>query len=273
MDDLVEVGSYDDRVSAELRRAHLANHGIESTIVESLSTHPILNIAAGGARLLTSTAEAEAARGLLIELEARTTDEEGEEVLRCPRCESEYVYFEAARPRPSAAVGPVLTVASAMSLGGKQWRCRECEHTWGNAAPDAMKRTALPTGEAKPVFRLKRTQLLQGGLVGFSAGFVVALLAGAYQPLLFFGLFGLGLAIGQARVTLLCSAPNCRAELDRQNDNCPRCGGKIVGDIARAIDHGPRAADYRRALAEETAKQLQRRKRKARRAAPERSGP
>lgn len=274
MADLVVVDTFSDRVSAELARAHLDAHGIRAFVVDATSFNPLLTDAAGGVRLSVAATDEEMARGLLRERQERALrdDEKDEDddptaqVVRCPRCELEYCFFEAPR-----FLGGASLLDAFLRRNEKRWRCRSCGHAWDDEHEGPKRRTQLPEGEPKAVFRLERSRGGVASFFGLMAGFVVGVTTGT--PLFIVaGLGGLaGRLIGGSLGYEVCSDPKCRASLPADAANCARCGGVIWGRVDSAGDHWIRTAEYRREVAARIAqvgyrRDAKRRKKKAARA-------
>ena len=159
MAELVDVGNYHDAVPAELARARLTSNGIQAFVVDSAAFNPLLNDAVGGVRLKVYEEDEARARELLDE----TLDEQDddEDVVRCPRCELQYCFYE--RPRvhsaSPAAAGNLLVVVASMFLrfSRKRWSCHKCGHVWDDAKEGPKRMTPLEPGDPRPVFLLRRT--------------------------------------------------------------------------------------------------------------------
>lgn len=252
MADLVVIDTFSDRVSAELARAHLDAHGVRAFVIDATSFNPLLTHAAGGVRLSVSASDEEMARGLLQERRERELcDEERDEdddpdahVVRCPRCELEYCFFEAP---PLLGGGSLLSAL--LHRNDRRWRCRTCGHAWDDEHEGPKRRTMLPEGEPKAVFRLERSRGAVASLFGLIAGFVAGVATGT--PLyLMAGMGGLaGRLIGGGLGYAVCSDPACRAPLGRDATRCGRCHGAVWGSIDAPSDHWVRTAEYRREVA------------------------
>lgn len=269
MAELVEVSRYPDRVAADLASAHLGAHGIRAFVLESASFNPALSDASGGVRLTVAAPEAELARELLGGLADLDDDEDEDdtEVVRCPRCELEYTFFE--RPRvwlgaPSRAwtLAEVL-VALLLRVGKKRWRCHKCGHVWDDADAGPRQRTPLPAGEARPVFRLRRRSSGAGAFIGLMFGvFAAIVLKGHAVVLSSLGVLA-GALFGRAFTHDVCSEPSCRTDLLRDANVCPKCHGHVVGRVLTAPDHFAASAAYRRELAGRVAQMTYRKDNKA----------
>lgn len=256
MAELVEVSRYPDRIAADLASAHLGAHGIRAFVLESASYNPALSDASGGVRLTVAAPEAELARELLgglAELDDREDDEAEDEVVRCPRCELEYTFFE--RPRVwLGAPGRVWALAEVMialllRIGRKRWRCHKCGHVWDDPEAGPRQRTPLPAGAARPVFRLRRRSSGTGAFIGLMFGVFAAIVLKDHA----FVLSSLGLLagalFGRAFTHDVCSEPSCRTDLAHDAKLCPKCHGHIVGRVQTAPDHFAASAAHRRELA------------------------
>src|SRR2546428_6437487 len=89
-DDVITVATYATTIEAEMSREYLKAHGVEAFTHEAASFNPLMNVAAGGARLLVPSSDEARARWFL-ERAARTPttsreDDEEEGEVRCPRC-------------------------------------------------------------------------------------------------------------------------------------------------------------------------------------------
>lgn len=272
MAELVEVNRYPDRVGADLASAHLGAHGIRAFVLESASYNPALSDASGGVRLTVAAPEAELARELLgglAELDGDENDEHdaGAEVVRCPRCELEYTFFE--RPRVwLGAPSRVWTLAEVviallLRIGKKRWRCHKCGHVWDDADAGPRQRTALPAGEARPVFRLRRRSSGAGAFIGLMFGvFAAIVLKGHALVLSSLGVLS-GALFGRAFAHDVCSEPTCRTDLAHDAELCPKCHGRIAGRVLVAPDHFAASAAYRRELAGRFAQMTYRKDNKA----------
>lgn len=263
--EVVVVATRGTAVEAEMAREYLRSHGIEAFVQESASFNPIINYAAGGARISVRSVDAALARSLLTRLE-KTSDDENESdhddgEVRCPRCELAYCYHE--RAFMSSALGasaPLLPVAAFAALlltpfSPKRWRCHKCLYIWDDPKAGPARMTPLDPDDPRPVFRLRRGRGGTGLFFGlmFMFVFFVALAAlRAPKPLLLLPLLSpiVGLAIGRRLTSDVCSAPGCRAELLPDASICPVCRGAIAGTITAANEHYAEAATFRRDLAE-----------------------
>jgi len=271
MAELVEVSRYPDRLAADLASAHLGSHGIRAFVLEGASFNPALSDAAGGVRLTVAAPEADLARQLLgglARLEADDSDEEEDgEVVRCPRCELEYTFFE--KPRvwlgaPARAWLLIEVVASLLlGMGKQRWRCHKCGHAWDAADAGPRRRTALPDGEPRPVFRLRRRSTGVGGFIGLMFGVFAAIVLKSHA-LVLASLGSLaGALFGHPFTHDVCSEPTCRTDLALDMSGCPKCGGVIAGRVETAPDHFAASAEYRRGLASRLAQMTYRKDNKA----------
>ncbi|MBL8743106.1 MAG: hypothetical protein JNK04_18480 [Myxococcales bacterium] len=270
MAELVEVGRYPDRVAADLASAHLGAHGVRAFVLESASFNPALSDASGGVRLTVAAPEAELARQLLgglSELSNDDVDEAESDVVRCPRCELEYAFFE--RPRVwLGAPGRMWTLAEVMlallfGIGKKRWRCHKCGHVWDDPDAGPRQRTLLPAGEPRPVFRLRRRSSGAGAFIGLMFGvFAAIVLKGHAFVLSSLGVLA-GALFGRAFTHDVCSEPSCRTDLLPDTGVCPKCHGHVAGRVHAGPEHYAASAAYRRALAGRLAQMTYRRDNKA----------
>lgn len=259
-DDAVMVATYSAAVEAEMNREYLKDHGIVAAVHESASFNPLINMAAGGVRLVVRGRDEGRARSLLARLRRESggpgEDDDGEDgEVRCPRCESTYCFHERAfkgdghGPVP----GAVLVLLPFIAASGKRWRCHKCTHVWDDPKEGPAKATPLHPDDPRPVFRLRRHRAGSGLLLGLLAlaigGMLLASarLPGAVLPLLLAPI--VGYFLGRRATTDVCSAPGCRAELAAGRDTCPQCRGAIAGVIRSAPEHYSEAAAVRRELA------------------------
>lgn len=257
------AGTYSDPVEAELARVNLEAHGIEAHVVDAASFNPILSAAVGGVRVDVRERDLSRARAILRERpsDLALDDGEGSEVVRCPRCELAYCFHERARiTATSATVSLRFLLAPLIFLSKKRWHCHRCGFVWDDpkAGPAAM--TALAPDDPVPVFRLRRAHpgmgLLLGVMVGLFVYVVVAALTAeghrvsfAASLMSFFVVPVLGGLIGRSFGHDVCSEPSCRALLDRDREDCPRCHGTIAGRVSTAMEHYAASADIRIELA------------------------
>lgn len=264
MSDLVALETFPDRVSAELARTHLDAHGVRAFLSEGTSFNPLLS-AAEGVRLSVAQRDLVAARDLLRAQreaaqrweESDAEDDPAAEIVRCPRCELEYCFFEP----PRLADAPLATVLFSRR---RRWRCRTCAHVWDDADAGPKRVTRLPEGEPRASFRLERRPGAMGSVLGMSAGLLGAMVARADAAILA-GLGGLaGWLLGQAQRRQVCSDPACRAPLREDDERCPRCEALLLGPVKSGAEHFARVADHRRAVAARHARMDYRRDRKRR---------
>jgi hypothetical protein len=88
------------------------------------------------------------------------------------------------------------------------------------------------------VFRARPKRTLQGSIIGGLLGMVFGSALGAVIGA------GVGALLGSQRRGSVCSGPRCGAPLDATARQCGKCGGTIVGEIARAKDHLGALEDY-----------------------------
>jgi hypothetical protein len=238
--ELVVLDRYLDTFAAEIVRARLEAEGIRAFVTEAMRTNPLWNVAGGGTTVSVSSRDLDRARGVLAQLQRENVADEpdDEAEVRCPRCESEYCFFE--RPR----------------LGGsKRWRCRKCEHTWdGEQAGRGLRRTVIDD-DLRPVFRLRRGGPGMGLFLGLVAGASTgAIVGGAVGGLAFLAAPLLGWWVGASIRNDVCSEPACRVPLRPNAAECPACHGIISGIIHTSAEHHARAAEARREIAGELAR-------------------
>lgn len=130
---LVTIATYSQVFEADLSRATLGAHGIECFLPDEhvASLSPAYVPALGGVRLQVSEIDAEKALEILREEGSDEYEEENEEDgPRCPRCGSQYAYFEW-----SAAVVwfSILLLYIPLLFFSKRWSCRTCYHCWRDA--------------------------------------------------------------------------------------------------------------------------------------------
>ncbi len=250
----VRIGSFGDRIEAELARARLSVEGIDAVVLEPAGFNPMLNDAAGGVQLQVAVRDLERARAILAEPLVDLEDDEPavSGIVRCPECELEYCFFE--RPHLSGlspgAVGMVALAASVvLRLGKKRWRCHKCGHAWDDPAAGPKQRTPSKPGDPRPVFLLRRTSVGIGLFIGllFAIGGWVA-----HSPTGTVVLIAAPLAgwlLGRGLVRYVCSEPTCRAPLSIHATTCDKCGGSVAGSIDRSGQHYREVARFRRELA------------------------
>ncbi|WP_157595301.1 hypothetical protein [Plesiocystis pacifica] len=83
----------------------------------------------------------------------------------------------------------------------------------------------------KPVFRARPRRTWQGALIGSVVGVLFGgAIGGAVGG-------GIGALFGYSWRPSLCSGPRCGVVLEVGVTECPKCGGTIMGEIARTKDH------------------------------------
>jgi hypothetical protein len=274
MAEMVTVRRYIDVVEAQLARAKLGACGIRAFVVDGASFNPILSGAIGAVRLDVSESDLEQAEEVLA-AEGADPDDPDEpaetasyrthgaalaagrdaEVVRCPRCELEYCFFE--RPRfaggPGGVTGLAVLLYPLVLLSPKRWRCHKCEHVWDDPKDGPREMTRLEQDDPHPVFRLRRRNHGMGLFLGAIAGGVGGLVLNAAHSwaggLVFVLVAAFGYLMGGALGDDVCSKPGCRAPLPAAAEECPRCKGTIAGNVRRAAEHFSAAADARRAIA------------------------
>ena len=256
---LVVLDRYLDTITAELVRARLEGEGIRAFVAEALSTNPLWSFAGGGTTVSVAARDEELARAVLVQLRRENAAAEPSDDavdVRCPRCESEYCFYE--RPR--------------FAVSAKRWRCRKCDHVWDDDDEGRRTRLTVADGDLVPVFRLRRGSpgmglflgLIVGGLSAMALGGALALAAFVLAPLV-------GYALGSVLRSDVCSEPTCRAPLRSGLEACPGCAGVLAGIVTTAAAHHAAAADVRREMA--AAASPARRKRKQRRELASFEGP
>lgn len=260
----VVIRRYLDFVGAQLDRTRLEGAGIRATAVDAAGYLPLTGIG-GGVALEVDEADVAQAEELLGD--AGLAEEELEEHaddVRCPRCELEYTRFQKPPLSPGVVFSPLVVIAATAYLlsSKKRWYCLKCEHVWDDEHAGPRRKTPLPEGIPKPVFRLRRGHpgmgLMIGVVLGFAAFVGVAQLdkavarLGLVLPLL----FGyLGVRVGRSMASDVCSEPSCRAPLPPGLETCRSCKGAVVGIVRRANEHYIEAAAFRREMAAATARE------------------
>lgn len=241
---LVTVGRYSSTVDAELVRASLEANDVLAFVIEATSYNALPACVQVPAR------DEERARRVIgaMALSFRDEDDGEEDGVRCPRCELAYCSFGRARFADlvaSASLGALLL--RLIVPGKRRWRCHKCYHAWDdpNEGPRFAKR--LHPDDPRPVFRLRRTRVGSGVLLGLMAGAMGAAALGNGALLLV--AVPMGWAIGRLFCTDSCSEPSCRAKLASGVEECGQCRGVIAGTITAAHQHFPNAAAARRELA------------------------
>ncbi len=253
----ITVAKYLDVTEAQLARVRLGGEGIEAFVIEGAGFNPLLSGAAGGVQLQVRERDLDRAQAILAEIPGDADDEVepdpppgGERVVRCPRCELEYCFFER---------GAFVRLDF-----GMRWHCRKCDHVWDSADQGPLRMTPREPGDPRPVFRLRRGRGGTGVFLGLIVGFLcaMALSAAVGRPegdmrmmlpcgmlFLMLGVPLVGWRLGAAVRSDVCSVPECRAPLPRDLEECPGCKGTIAGTITSAPEHYAALADVRRELA------------------------
>jgi hypothetical protein len=263
--EVITVATYATTVEAEMSREYLKAHGVPASTHEASSFNPLLNVAAGGARLLIRASDEAQAR-YFLERAARTPttsreDDDDETDVRCPRCELTYCFQENAfdnETQEDALTSPFLSLFTLpFASRRRRWRCHKCLYVWDDAAEGPKRATSLEPDDPRPVFRWRSHRAGAGlfaGLVLMFAVWGLAAAVGATGPLRWLAV-GLGLVpvvmgyrLGRRSVTDVCSAPSCRAVLPPGDEECASCHGSIAGVIEFAHEHHAKAAELRREL-------------------------
>jgi hypothetical protein len=250
--DLVSLRRYADAALAEVDRAHLESAGITAHVFDSMSFNPIVAANIGAISLQVAEGDVEDALEVLgVEpLEEAEGDDEPEGSVRCPRCELAYCAKERPRLRNADAGTAFLALPFLMIFGEPRWHCHKCGHVWDDPNEGPRKITKLEAGDPRPVFRLRRTHAGMGLFLGLVAGLLVfLLLKGTLGTLAMVGVGLVGLVVGRLFHHDVCSAPECRAPLERDAVTCLRCKGSVAGLIESAPEHFAAAAGFRRELA------------------------
>ena len=254
----VVIRRYLDFVGAQLDRTRLEGAGIGATAVDAAGYLPLTGIGGGVA---LEVDEGDVARAEEVLGDAGLAEDELEEHpedVRCPRCELEYTRFQKPPISPAVVFSPLVVVAATAYLlsSKKRWYCLKCEHVWDDERAGPRRKTPLPEGIPKPVFRLRRGHpglgLMLGGMLGIVC---VAVLAQIEQTVARIGVLLLplmgyaGLRTGRKVSSDVCSEPTCRAPLPPGQQTCRSCKGAVVGIIRRANEHYIEAAVFRREMA------------------------
>jgi hypothetical protein len=256
MGERVQVGSYYDVVQAQLARSLLEGNGIDATVIEAAAFNPLLSDVAGGVRLEVDALDEERALAILKRSALAVDDDRDENVVRCPRCELQYCFFE--RPRivgatPAAAGSIAIVFVSALLwFLPKRWCCHKCGHVWKDASEGPKRITALQKDDPKPVFRLRRAHAGMGLFIGLILGTLVSFFGVQVNPAMRIALVALplvGFLLGRSMTYDVCSAPECRKLLPSGEEECSSCKGSVAGQIREAHEHYSAAADFRRELA------------------------
>jgi len=107
-------------------------------------------------------------------------------------------------------------------------------------ADEPEARQAEKWNHRRPVWRVRDTRAASGATLGALVGFAL-LVAAAFTGLptsamivvVIVSVFG-GLVIGGRVRCDFCSEPDCQALFDATHARCPRCGGRVVGEISSA---------------------------------------
>jgi Putative prokaryotic signal transducing protein len=291
-DEIVTAATYSTAVEADMARELLKENGIPAFSHEAASFNPLINVAAGGARVLVRASDEARARSLLARVARTATDDEDdttEDEVRCPRCELTYCFHESALGSPSlqtAAAGPLVALLLApLGLTRKRWRCHKCLYVWDDRDAGPRRKTLLHPEDPKPVFRLRRHRAgtgLLAGIVALALGMplLTALKAPPGAGVILLALPILGYFLGRRAIHDACSEPACRAPLGPDAVECRACRGTVAGVIRGAHEHYSEAAAVRRELAaerrqaeEKAAAKVKRAKVKKKRALPADAAP
>ena len=261
--DVVTIASYFTTVEGEMAREYLQANGIRAHVSDSARFNPLMNVAAGGARLMVPAYQETQARDLLQRMERTPTttaeDDADESDVRCPRCELAYCFHHSPLGTEAVRAGFILPITALLALPfaskKARWHCHKCLYVWDDPEEGPKQATMLPPDEPKPVFRLRRRSsgvgLFLGTILGFMLwGVALAAPTGLSVVLFLVGLAApfLGYAMGSRSFSDVCSAPHCRARLPAGEEECPQCHGLIAGVIATGPQHYAEAARFRRDL-------------------------
>jgi ribosomal protein S27AE len=237
---LVTIESYSRVIDARLAQARLEGAGIATFLLDEsvASIDPFLINAIGGVKLQVGLDDEQAARELLAEPLPDRPDDVDPDAQRCPRCDSEYVFAEAG--------------------DNGRLTCRRCKFT-GKSEAFAPKARSGSTSENQgknaapapsPVFRLERRRGLVGAIVGFCAGFLLAVIVPNVAMLVIaLGAVG-GYAVGRNLRYWVCSEPSCRGPLRPDESSCDKCSRSVRGTVTSEEEHFVRVAEWRREHAE-----------------------
>jgi hypothetical protein len=278
--ELVTVRRYSDPVVANADCQHLRADGIQAHVIEALSFNPLLAGAVGAVELQVAASDVERAEEVLAAggpgAEAPEADDgEGNEVVRCPRCELAYCTF--ATPGPRGGGAPLVNAIGFLAwivgaAGKKRWTCDRCGHVWDDPKEGPRQMTRLEPGDPRPIFRLRRGHPGMGLFVGGISAFLFSAFVGPFlgPPAFLVALLIVvgGWFVGRSLRYDVCSEPQCRRRLDRGVEKCPGCSGEIAGDITTAEEHYAAAADFRRELHALRAAKPKKKKKKAAQATP-----
>ncbi len=278
-DGVVTVGTFQTTVEAEMSREYLKAHGVDAHSHDTASFNPLMNVAAGGARLLVAKRDEARAR-FFLDRAARTPtttaeDDAEEGDVRCPRCEQTYCFQESMashEAHQAAMASPLLALLMMpFRLRKKRWHCHKCQYVWDDAEEGPKRATPLGPDDPRPVFRLRRHRGGTGLFVGLVLMMgITVLLAGLFKSsgLGFLG-FPLGIVAaflayraGRRTITDVCSAPHCRAVLPPGEEECPSCHGFVAGVIRFAHEHYSESAAFRRELRDIEAEKAEKAKKK-----------
>jgi DNA-directed RNA polymerase subunit RPC12/RpoP len=134
-DKLITFMTFDNGFQAHLLKCTLADHGIESHVIDEniVTLNPLYNNLIGGIKLMISSADIEKAQQILKQKELTPLTNDQDEILRCPKCNSERIEtnFKSVRSVKSffAILIAMLTVTYPMHVDYLYY-CLDCKKTF-----------------------------------------------------------------------------------------------------------------------------------------------
>lgn len=132
---LVTVASFDNSFSAHLAQFNLSENGIGCYIKDenSVSLNPMYNIAYGGIKLQVNEPDVEMAIGILQRTEQNFIENDDDEYIVCPKCNSKEIYDNF--KTYTSLLQKVTAIISSLVLGypfgfKKTYLCKKCNHAF-----------------------------------------------------------------------------------------------------------------------------------------------
>jgi hypothetical protein len=127
--------TFDNSFNAHLMKSKLADNDIESYVYDEniITLNPIYNFAIGGVKLKINSSYLNKAKSILDSVSATPLTNEEDEIIRCPRCNSENIdnNFITVRNIKSflAIVAAFLTMTYPLYLN-IYYYCRDCKYNF-----------------------------------------------------------------------------------------------------------------------------------------------
>jgi hypothetical protein len=130
---LITIGQYSQGAYAYIAKGKLESFGIKCILLDEnlISINWLYSNAIGGVKLQVKSSDVERARKILAEQEETQPEEikkKDKDIIYCPKCNSDEVYFEKLNKKPVFISW--LLLGFPIPFIQRKWKCYNCGHQW-----------------------------------------------------------------------------------------------------------------------------------------------